>query len=319
MLRSYLIFSLESACWKPSGMKHKKSFELGKYLQQLEAVRNKELFFIMSMPKSGSTWLMNLLNGHEDICCWGEGHLPNHLLPSLGQALKHYETKISQWHHQFKGMGLDQKPPALTEEDYDFLYFSAMAMLFSKVKGFEKSRVVGEKTPDNLYAAFQLSTLFPKARFLHIIRDGRDAAVSGWNMRKEMNTFRAQFRSFESYAGFYAEKWAQGVEKGREFGRQTPDRYLEIKYEDLHHNYDETVSDILDFLGVEASPKSLLQCQEAGSFKKSTKGRSRGKENKASFFRKGVVGDWKHEMDDAALNAFMQHSGKMLETLGYTV
>jgi hypothetical protein len=298
-------------------MKQPHNFDFDDHLNRILEVRNKEMFFVMSMPKSGSTWLMNLLNGHNDVLCWGEGHLPNHLLPSLDKALAHYEGMIDQWYKQFESMGIDQKPPVLLDTDKQFLYCSAIALLFSRAAGSDKARVLGEKTPDNLYAANQLASLFPKARFIHIIRDGRDAAVSGWNMRKEMNNFRARFKAFDDYASFYAEKWVQGVEMGQKFGQLNPDKYIELKYEALHDSFDSEVAKLLEFLAVDKSPTAIDDCREGGLFMNKTKGRKRGEENKSSFFRKGIVGDWRNEMNDAVLKAFMNKAGSTLEDLGY--
>jgi hypothetical protein len=49
-------------------------------------VRQKQLFFVGGAPKSGTTWLQLMLNGHPEISCTGEGHFPDRLLPALSRS-----------------------------------------------------------------------------------------------------------------------------------------------------------------------------------------------------------------------------------------
>jgi hypothetical protein len=44
----------------------------------------------------------------------------------------------------------------------------------------ENVKFIGKNTPDNVLYLPILGRLLPKARFIHVIRDGRDSAVSGW-------------------------------------------------------------------------------------------------------------------------------------------
>ena len=74
---------------------------------------------------------------------------------------------------------------------------------------------------------------------------------------------------------------------------------------------------MLEFLGVGTDEECVTRCLEGGSFEKLARGRRCGEEDRASFFRKGVVGDWKNHLDESALACFMQHGGTLLRELGY--
>ena len=56
---------------------------------------------------------------------------------------------------------------------------------------------------------------------------------------------------------------------------------------------------------------------EAGAFETLSGGRSRGNEDTGSFYRKGIVGDWKNYFDEDCSRAFMENGGELLEELGY--
>ena len=66
-----------------------------------------------------------------------------------------------------------------------------------------------------------VSRIFPGARFIHIIRDGRDGAVSGWHhiYRDSPEWARTNYPTFSHYAGAYASAWAAYVEQGCSFGQ----------------------------------------------------------------------------------------------------
>jgi hypothetical protein len=44
----------------------------------------------------------------------------------------------------------------------------------------ENIKFIGKNTPDNVHYLLILGRLLPQARLIHVIRDGRDSAVSGW-------------------------------------------------------------------------------------------------------------------------------------------
>ena len=56
----------------------------------IEAVLERQLFFVAGLGKSGTTWLELILNAHPDVCCHGEGHFADRLLPDLNGAINRY-------------------------------------------------------------------------------------------------------------------------------------------------------------------------------------------------------------------------------------
>ena len=106
-----------------------------------------------------------------------------------------------------------------------------------------------EKTPQHVQHLLALAELFPAAKFIHVIRDGRDCAASfqrRWRRQPELTIFR----------------WKKVVAIGRTQGRQLGvGRYFEIRYEDLTAVPEDSLRDICKFLELSFDPAVLDSTQ----------------------------------------------------------
>jgi Sulfotransferase family len=102
-----------------------------------------------------------------------------------------------------------------------------------------------EKSPVNTENLPLLSEVFPDAKFIHIIRDGRDAAQSfhrRWGFDPRHTVWR----------------WKKTVRQGRADGVALgKDRYLEMRYEDLTDDPERHMRKVCEFLGLPYSPEVL--------------------------------------------------------------
>ena len=110
----------------------------------------------------------------------------------------------------------------------------------------------GDKTPMYMQYLPLLERLFPTARFVHLVRDGRDAALSflsmpagimteGWGHPRDAEGFACQWRT----------EVAAALALGRRVG---PERYLELRYEDLVARPEDALQRICAFAGLPYEP-----------------------------------------------------------------
>jgi hypothetical protein len=284
---------------------------------EITALRNKQLFFVGGAPKSGTTWLQILLDQHPAISCSGEGHFPTALIPRLFSAASEYNRHIA-WKNEtvFSEMA---GYPQLAQKHVAYLVASAIALQLSAQPHDPAIRHIGEKTPDNVRYFPMLQGAFPGAKFVQIVRDGRDCAVSGWfhNLRATPEWTRNTFASIDAYVDNFAQEWAENVSAGSHFGAARPHSYLAIRYEDLVADPAPVLERLLAFLGATAEPDTIATCLAAGSFERLSGGRSPGNENRDSFFRKGLPGDWRNHLTARTKHAFEAKAGEWLTQYGY--
>jgi hypothetical protein len=311
------------------------------------------VFFVVGMAKSGTTWLMRILDAHPEVLCKGEGRFfgrdyrreilaqmeTNQQPSSLYNALLNSEylrlwIVRSVWS---RDGDVDLHLDNLTRLATD--YFLTEQLLNSE------KRIVGDKTPLlGKKHVEEMSTIYPEAKVVHIIRDGRDQAVSFMhqqgNRAKRGSTHRLspeELSKSEAYRknpqellgageGMFAERtlrrsarnWAVKVGDAVEHGRALlGTNYTEVRYEDLLEHPHEETKRLFEFLGADASEKVVEHCVISASFEKLSRGRERGQEDVTSFYRKGVAGDWKNFFTERDKQIYKEEAGELLIRLGY--
>jgi LPS sulfotransferase NodH len=272
-------------------------FDFDAMHQAIATLRRRQVFFVGGAAKSGTTWLQFLLNAHPEISCTGEGHFANKLLPDLAKALKAHNATLETKSHSIFDDRNEQ--PLLTNRHTLYLATAAICLLLCTPDKVNLARIVGDKTPDNVRHFALLASMFPQARFIHIVRDARDCAVSAWfhNQRISPEPLSKHFPSFEAFTGAFAKAWVLNVGHGAKFAAEQPTRCLTIRYEDLSRDTLALFTQVCGFLGASTEPAILQACCAAADFASLSGGRPRGQEDRGSFFRQGLPGDWRRHFD----------------------
>ena len=311
------------------------------------------VFFVVGLAKSGTTWLMKSLDAHPQVLCKGEGRFfgeeyrrevlaqtqtkqqPSSLYNALlGSEYLRLWIERSVWSRDGDP---DEHIRDLVRLATDYFLTEELSKSGKKVVG-DKTPLLGPKFVEEIYE------IYPEARVIHIIRDGRDQAVSfihqQGNRAKRGRTHRLspeELARSEAYRrsprdlaqrgeGMFAEKtlrkaaqnWALRVGRAIEDGPALfGDRYTEVRYEDLLERPNEEVGRLLGFLGVDTDEGLVEHCVSSASFEKLSRGRERGQEDPTSFYRKGVAGDWKYLFDERDRQVYKEEAGELLIRLGY--
>lgn len=202
-------------------------------------------FFIVGSGRSGSTLLRLMLASHSRIAIPPETW---YLIPLLEEMpfdrpLQENEIdaaiSIMSNHSVWRDMGLDA-----TEFRYRAANLSAVRlrdlveMVYRWHMEAEGKSRWGDKTPAYIEIVPALATMFGDAKFIHLIRDGRDVAKS----------FQRQGWYGPGLHG-YAREWLRAVELDLKFGT-TPlnERILRVRYEDLVLHPEATLRGVCAFI-----------------------------------------------------------------------
>jgi len=293
-------------------------FDYDRLHDEISILRKKQIFFIGGPIKSGTTWLQLLLNAHPDVSCNGEGHFMNVLASYLKSAFDaHGDLIIKKNNTIFNEIG---GYPQATDDNILYALASCISMFLIEQAKTKPAKVIGEKSPDNVRHFAELSTLFPTAKFIQIVRDGRDCAVSAWfhNLRVSNDWAMANYGSLEKFAISYAEFWKRDLAAAQMFADEYPDRVCQVRYENLVASTHVVLKGIFAFLGVDVSDAILTNCSAEASFSKLSGGRSPGTEDRCSFFRKGISEDWRNHLTAVATARFVDQAGMWLKRFNYT-
>jgi len=162
-------------------------------------------------------------------------------------------------------------------------------------------------TPDHLLYMREIKRQIPNALVVHIIRDGRDVALSyvkqGWAYPLPWDS-----REQLSVAGLF---WQWIVGKGRDCGRELGHDYYELHYEDLVERPQDTLSRLGEFIG-QALDYNRIQQVGIGSVSEPNSSFS---SDPAGGFH--PVQRWAEKMSAGQLADFEALTGGFLQELGY--
>lgn len=162
----------------------------------------------------------------------------------------------------------------------------------------------GDKTPGYVIRMPLLASLFPDARFVHVIRDGRDATLSCMDRGV-----------IASNVAVGADRWrqraSQGMAEGRSLGSR---RYLEVRYEELVADPSGALTSVCEFLGLEFDARMLGYMDRAISV---VPERSRYRHDNLAKPPTPGLRDWRRDMSSSDVAVFESIAGHLLDELGY--
>lgn len=215
--------------------------------------RSEQPVFVIGCHRSGTNLLYDMLLSAGGFAVY-RGYLPIHkmLIPRFGSMESPESRKqiVDTWMHSkgFRRSGLEAHDLAtrLMEGSRNGGDFIRIVMdSVARQQGFPRWAVYD---PDNVLYLRKIKAEMPEALFVHIVRDGRDIALS----LKKMGEFRPipwnrRPASLEATALY----WRWMVQTGRRNGRLYPDDYLEVRYEELVSAPQQTLQALGRFVGRE--------------------------------------------------------------------
>lgn len=280
---------------------------------------------IVGAPRSGTTLLRLMLDAHADLAIPPEtGFLAAD--PALLHRLSRQEFAdfVEQFPPEAPGWQDFRIPSAAWREALEDTEpfspanaFRAFYRLYAA--RFSKTRW-GDKTPGYVFSMRQIEEMLPESRFIHLIRDGRDVALS-WR-----KTWFAPGQDMKTLASH----WKQSVLAGLD-SRKGGGHYLDIRYEDLIQDTASVLQRICNYISLDFQPAMLnyfehspVRLAEHAERRRSDGTLVVGREQRLEQQRlaagppvPGRAQAWRATLTSSEREAFARVAGDLLDALGY--
>ncbi len=269
--------------------------------------------FVVGCPRSGTTLLQRILDHHPLLAVGYDTHFIPHAVRrvpvGVDPPLTAEMIQKVRGHRRFPRLGLSERAIDRAEHGARTYgeFVSGLYFEFARLQG---KPLAGEKSPGYCRHLPRLHGLFPQARSIHLIRDGRDVALSilDWGKGQPGRLELWQKEPVGTCALWWNWKVERGIRDGAALG---PTSYLEVSYEELAAHPETTVRTVTQFLDLPYSPELLLYHEG--------KTRDRpGISAKAAWLPPTAgLRDWRLQMKEADVELFEALSGDLLSKLGY--
>jgi len=208
-----------------------------------EAANGARFVFLGGCPRSGLTLLRRLLSGHSRIHCGPDTGLP----VAIAMQWENFTTQLGDLHRRDFGLQTEQVRANMAQ--------LLTGLLGEPIDG-EPSHLLIEKTSLNILAFERLGRLLPQARFVNIVRDGRDVAAS--LLQRDWRGPDGRPFAHVSEPAAALQYWCGltgiGLQAEAALG---PERVLRLRYEDVVKKPKRSVMALLRFLGLDYEPATL--------------------------------------------------------------
>ena len=290
----------------------------------------REKFFIFGHARSGTTLLTRLVRLHPEVHCNYQAHFFTRqpLLKFMVNSSEMEEwltRKSNRWNQ-----GGDLSPLVLR---------AAADFILEREAAKAGKRIVGDKSPSSTIhgqAVRDMHAVYPDAKLVYIVRDGRDVLVSErfrnfveeskfltgedkrimQALREDPAAFTDGRRSIftEPTIRRVTKGWAANLTETEDEGRRLFRRnYFGMRYEDLLTDPFKAMTRLWKFLGVKSVKKSLekkIKTEMASN--PDEEWQARRNEDIAAFLSKGQAGNWTHLFTARDKDVFKQIAGAAL-------
>lgn len=273
-------------------------------------IPDKQFLFIIGAPRSGTTWLQAMVAAHPAVCSTiDELKLFDFFTVPLEKGWQYLLGLQKE-----TGGGRNGLAAMWTDDEFYAFLSDFVGSVYSQVLAKKpEATVLLDKAPAYSTCVGHIDRLIPRAKFVHVIRDGRDVAVSlmsaaqSWGKSWAPKKVAAAASAWKAYAG------------AAQDARQFRGRYLEVRYEELLTNGVQVLRSVFDFIGLPIDAAEVAAIYDRHQFE-NMKQEGTGANNFSlpkEFFRKGEAGDWRNSLNLGERYIFDETAGDLLRALGY--
>lgn len=273
-------------------------------------------FFIISSGRSGSTLLASMLNMHPAF------HIPVELIglySVMPKRMRFYGDLEDPFNRlliardlatlgQLQAFSVAFDPQSfaarLGEGKKDFR--AVVQAFYDELLAKSGKKILGDKTPNHIPFIDQIDRTFPSCKVVHLVRDGRDVAISSMRSRKGI-----YFRNIYELGI----NWADRNLNIAEFGLRNPERYHRFRYEDLVRDPEKVLGHLCEYLGVSFDNR-MLEHQKS-DFARENAAQLSHHSNLTRGLMSNNVEKWRNQMGNCHLQVYEKFSSDALRFFKY--
>jgi LPS sulfotransferase NodH len=284
--------------------------------------------FIVGVPRSGTTMLRLMLDAHPEMAIPPETYFVTNLIEAAdGGAGPDQLAKVLTSHRRWGDLGIDaaelrERLRAIGRPTGG----DAVRVAFGLYAEGRKKPRWGDKTPAYLTNIAEIHRALPEARFIHLIRDGRDVALSIMRMPEADRPMRRP-----DTIGLVARRWSRRIRRARDQAEGVP-HYIEIRYEDLVRDPEAALRSACELIELPFTEEMLeFHSRAADRLEEMNRDLAARDELPAQSAEGRIaphalasrppsserIGVWRREMTPEDLAEFEREGAEMLRELGY--
>lgn len=280
---------------------------------------NNTPFFILGNPRSGTSLLRLILNAHPNIVVPPESGFLQWWYPKYRDwSSKDLETRVSEFvqdllsSKKIEAYCLNKKDL----EQYIFLnkpcnYGDLIALVYRYYSSEKELLIWGDKNNYYIDHIPLLKKIYPEAKFIHLVRDGRDVACSYLELNRDIDLDSKYRPKLPNEISNIADDWKKNNLLIEQELVETDQ--IRVRFEDVVLNFDSEMNRILSFLNVPWSDEIVnfnLKNDEPLSTLK-------WKKKTTMPIQKNVIKRFENDLNNNEIEIFTKNAESLLKKYGY--
>ena len=259
-------------------------------------IKESPLIFIGGYARSGTTLMRAILDVHPNVSCGPE----TKILPTITRFIRDY-NKNPNFRNDLEQAGIQT---STVDSALSFFIYHIMENHIRSAKH------LCAKDPDIVYYIDYLNRLFPKAKFIFMVRDARAVAYSMVNKLEKVKTFDKMVGYMLTWNNFNVLVSSQCQLVGEK-------ACMVVRYEDLILKTNETLRNVTEFLGVSWTDDFMRHNEFVGNKIAVSESEWSTDQIKNPIY-KSSIDEWKRKVNDYDARRIKMIS-RMLQAFGYEI
>lgn len=266
-------------------------------------ILEKKFIIILGAPRSGTSWLNNILADHPVIAgLRGELKTFNFYVKPIVEAWSKEQNAIEQ------GFSKQGHPSIMSRNDLDDFILWFLNDTYSKVlEKNPKATHILDKHPGYSIAIEEILHYIPHAKIIHLIRDGRDVVPS-------MISAKERIGFGEGTVLNAIKSWKRSILACQQGKNKHPNNFLDVKYEELRNAGRDLIPKIFDFCELDCDDKMIDEIIENNRYDKNAVSRP---DPQYEELREKRIPVWKVKLSVWERYQIHTQAGGLLQELGY--